>query len=299
MIGKESPQTMDEKISSWHCSFSQTSTNSSTHSTSHDSSIPPQNNTTPTINERIPHLVSLPRNHGHPKPHSLPSSKFPYRVSPRLRLPHTFSIILFTTFLFFSTCRAEYYIEERMLELPKEVPELFQSTLARLARSGSILVDQRPYFNPDHAIASRTKNPSSVDSPSDIIITADNLHRRTDAAAETNDEVSSVSNAITSTATIVPPKSTGTGTSSGTSTLAGSTTSSGLAVAATASASALPQPFDSGFSSNITSTCSSFVTGFLANETFKSCLPFSLLLQVSSPFAAHPIITQLRLISIV
>ncbi|PQE03076.1 C6 transcription factor protein [Rutstroemia sp. NJR-2017a BVV2] len=132
-----------------------------------------------------------------------------------------------------------------MLELPKEVPELFQSTLARLARSGTILVDQRPYFNPDHAIAPRSKNPSSVDSPSDIIITTDNLHRRTDAAAETND---------------------------------------GLSVAATATAASLPTPFDSGFSSNITSTCSSFMMGFLANETFKSCLPFSLLLQNSMSF---------------
>ncbi|PQE32672.1 C6 transcription factor protein [Rutstroemia sp. NJR-2017a WRK4] len=173
-----------------------------------------------------------------------------------------------------------------MLELPKEVPELFQSTLARLARSGTIVVDQRPYFNPDHAIAPapRSKIPSSVDSPSDILITTDNLHRRADAAAETNDELSSVSNAITSTATILPPTSTGTATSSGTSTLAGSSTSSGLSVAATATAASLPTPFDSGFSSNITSTCSSFMMGFLANETFKSCLPFSLLLQNSMSF---------------
>ncbi|RAL60061.1 hypothetical protein DID88_000687 [Monilinia fructigena] len=89
---------------------------------------------------------------------------------------------------------------------------------------------------------------------------------------------------ITSTATITPPKSTSTASPTSSSTLASSDTSSGLASAATGSTSSLPTLFDSGFTSNITSTCSSFMMDFLANETFKSCLPFSLLLQNSNSF---------------
>ena len=45
----------------------------------------------------------------------------------------------------------------------------------------------------------------------------------------------------------------------------------------------LPQPFDTSLGSNFTSpTCPTFFNSFLSNDTFTSCLPFSLLLQVRS-----------------
>lgn len=75
------------------------------------------------------------------------------------------------------------------------------------------------------------------------------------------------SSSITATATSLTPSATSGGAIS--------------TAAATASMSDLPIPFDSGFSSNVTASCSDFMNDMLGNATFKSCLPFSLLLQVS------------------
>lgn len=45
--------------------------------------------------------------------------------------------------------------------------------------------------------------------------------------------------------------------------------------------SPLPKPFDSGFGTNYTQqSCPSFLRSLASNETFTSCLPFSILLQV-------------------
>ncbi|RDW83317.1 hypothetical protein BP5796_04808 [Coleophoma crateriformis] len=66
-----------------------------------------------------------------------------------------------------------------------------------------------------------------------------------------------------------------------------SSTASSTAAVATATASTtttLPTPFDSGFSNNITDSCSTFMNSFLNDATFKTCLPFSLLLQSSNSF---------------
>ncbi|KAF2087712.1 hypothetical protein K490DRAFT_56800 [Saccharata proteae CBS 121410] len=47
----------------------------------------------------------------------------------------------------------------------------------------------------------------------------------------------------------------------------------------------LPQPFDTSLGSNFTSPgCPTFFNDFLANSTFQSCVPLSLLLQTSSGF---------------
>ncbi|KAL8860318.1 MAG: hypothetical protein Q9178_003289 [Gyalolechia marmorata] len=49
--------------------------------------------------------------------------------------------------------------------------------------------------------------------------------------------------------------------------------------------STLPRPFDTGLGNNYTQdSCPSFINKFLRNETFTSCLPFSLLLQNSMSF---------------
>lgn len=61
-------------------------------------------------------------------------------------------------------------------------------------------------------------------------------------------------------------------------------TSTGIATAPGSSKSALPQPFDTSLGANFTSTaCPAYFTKFLADSTFQSCYPFSLLIQVSSP----------------
>lgn len=195
---------------------------------------------------------------------------------------NTYLLILLTTFfLLISTCSAEFYIEERMVEVREDIPDLFASTLARLARSGTILVDQRP--DP------LTRDSQSVPKPKkqwEITIEAteteeETLYSDSDLRKRKAEPIVAT---ITSTATITPPKISSTVTASvttsSTSTLASSETSSGLTSAATPTSASLPAPFDSGFTSNITTTCSSFMMNFLANETFKKCLPFSLLLQV-------------------
>jgi hypothetical protein len=42
----------------------------------------------------------------------------------------------------------------------------------------------------------------------------------------------------------------------------------------------LPEPFDTGFSSNFTSSCTSFLNRLRADDAFRKCRPFSLMLQV-------------------
>ncbi|KAM0170036.1 hypothetical protein ACHAPF_009406 [Botrytis cinerea] len=211
-------------------------------------------------------------------------------------------LTIFSSFLV-TTCAAEFYIEERMVEVREDIPELFASTLARLARSGTILVDQRPDPSlPRNSLPelktweiklSTSSDEGEVDKEEQEKAIRVPIHPQSsnlDLDSDLNEKRDAAT--ITSTATITPPRSTGTGTgtatatesSSSSSTLAESQTSSGLVSAATGTTATLPTPFDSGFSSNITSTCSSFMMNFLANETFKACLPFSLLLQNSNSF---------------
>ncbi|TGO10701.1 hypothetical protein BPAE_0998g00010 [Botrytis paeoniae] len=197
-----------------------------------------------------------------------------------------------------------------MVEVREEIPELFASTLARLARSGTILVDQRPDPSlPRNSLLELKTWEITLSTSSDegelkeeqekainipIQPQSSNLDLDSDLDSDLESDLESDLNrkrnvaTITSTATITPPRSTSTATatdsSSSSSTLAESQTSSGLVSAATGTTASLPTPFDSGFTSNITSTCSSFMMDFLANETFKACLPFSLLLQNSNSF---------------
>jgi hypothetical protein len=42
----------------------------------------------------------------------------------------------------------------------------------------------------------------------------------------------------------------------------------------------IPEPFDTGLSSNFTSSCANFLTRLRTNDSFRKCHPFSLLLQV-------------------
>jgi len=189
---------------------------------------------------------------------STPTSR--NRKTPWLR--HcTFSSTQILVLIFLTCCisisSATYYIEEEMVEASIDVSEDFGSTLERLARSGTILVDQSP-------------PPKAADWT--LATVADNLQRRGDPLGPGSQDESSSSKLITSTVK-----------SASSSTLAPTTTSSGIAVAVTTSASPLPSPFDNGFNANLTSNCEAFMNSMLANSTFKSCLPFSLLLQVCQP----------------
>ena len=70
-----------------------------------------------------------------------------------------------------------------------------------------------------------------------------------------------------------------TDTSSATTTGSGNESSS-----ATSTSSPLPKPFDGGLGTNFTQpSCPNFLTSMINNDTFSSCLPFSVLLQVGLP----------------
>lgn len=59
-------------------------------------------------------------------------------------------------------------------------------------------------------------------------------------------------------------------------------TRTGLSTASQTAVADLPRPFDTSLGNNFTSTtCPVFFSNFLNNQTFKDCLPLSLLLQVS------------------
>jgi len=166
-----------------------------------------------------------------------------------------FIFILLTCCLSISS--ATVYIDEQMVETP-DASELFKSSLERLHRSGTLLVDQRPPPNPKEWTLA-TEN--------------DDLKRRDEhlGKRDVSQESTSSSGSMITTAPAATQTSTGT------------STSSSLAVATSESASPLPSPFDQGFAGNVTDSCLNFMNGFLSNSTFKSCLPFSLLLQVSTP----------------
>ena len=160
---------------------------------------------------------------------------------------------------------SHFYIDEQMIESIEadDGSEDLGSALARLAKSGTILVDQGPPPNPK-AWTLQTEH--------------DGLQRRgADSSSSSKDHTSS--SKVSSTSSMITTASTS---SSATK------TSSSIVAATTAAASPLPSPFDQGFSGNITDSCQSFMDGMLGNATFKSCLPFSLLLQVLPPFH-HPL----------
>lgn len=67
----------------------------------------------------------------------------------------------------------------------------------------------------------------------------------------------------------------------GAATSSAATATSSTSAAPDPTDSPLPKPFDGGLGTNYTqSSCPSFLKSFLNNDTFTSCLPFSLLLQV-------------------
>ena len=141
------------------------------------------------------------------------------------------------------------YIEEEMLPAP-EVQSLIdiRPTPTNVWKAPQT-IHQRDVF--DNQDATPTESSAKETSTS----SADDSSSTSDSSSDSND-------------TATPTKL---GDSTGT--LAANTIS--------ASSSALPTILDNGFSANATSSCSNFIESFLGDATFQSCLPISLLLQVS------------------
>jgi len=128
--------------------------------------------------------------------------------------------------------------------------ELLKSSLHRLARTGTLLVDHHPEPKPWNDNTN-----------------AHNELRRQVFSNEDDPKPTTSSDAKVK--------------SSSASKASASKTASGGGIPVATGASKLPSPYDQGFNGNITESCSNFVYGFLRNSTFQACLPFSLLLQVS------------------
>jgi hypothetical protein len=138
--------------------------------------------------------------------------------------------------------------------------ERVHPALQKLARKGELLFDRSP----------------APDSP----------HRRVlmgRAAASSSAAVSAIATLVETTSS-----ETASGTAAVSSAVASASSaaasSTGIAIAPGSKTSALPQPFDTSLGNNFTSTaCPIYFNKFLADSTFQSCYPFSLLIQVSTP----------------
>jgi hypothetical protein len=154
--------------------------------------------------------------------------------------------------------------------LPKDLPPSIsaaevEATLARLSKSGTIVIDHHP--------------PPVVQSWK-LETFEESLLKRQNSNVFTLqpgvDSSATASSQLASSTTITKPTSSST---LSTSAVATATTAPG-----SGSSLPLPQPFDSALGANFTSqACPNFISNFLANSTFQQCLPFSLLLQVRLP----------------
>lgn len=185
--------------------------------------------------------------------------------------------IILLTFTILLTCITPtvsanaLYISEQMVETPKNLvpaapakPEDPRTALERLALSGPILVDLSP--PPQKDPVSNTWVLATLD---------EDLKRRKRQVGQ--DEPAPTSKAVSSTkaaTSTVPTQASSTIKSPSSST-------SIVAVAEETGTTPLPKVFDSGFGGNLTNSCQSYMDNMLADKTFQSCLPLSMLLAVS------------------
>lgn len=140
----------------------------------------------------------------------------------------------------------------------------------RSLRNGGILIDRRP---PPVVDLQRRQNGDLFGSTALLAPSP-----TTSSSAAGRPTFSSTASAVASTETGSPSSIVAPSTAS---TSAGSSSTS--IISAPSADASLPQPFDGGLGNNFTQpSCPTFINGFLRNETFNSCLPFSLLLQVSA-----------------
>ncbi len=199
--------------------------------------------------------------HHHSTPSTHKTSRPCHQISPKPH--HTLFLLLFLSSCISIASAGKIYLADQMVEVSREEiafqhSEDLGSAFHRLARTGTILVDQRPPPGPADWVPATFFE-------SDL----QRLQRRDDplGSGDQGENTSSSSSSSSPTSTV-----------KASSTASSSTTSSTTA----ATTSALPTPFDVGFSGNITTECASFMNNMLSNSTFKTCLPFSLLLQVRS-----------------
>lgn len=175
----------------------------------------------------------------------LPCVRLAKRQPPTLSNGFPFRLATLLVLLFccsLSTCQPFYPLS--ITDPRIGAPDHFRLTLQALTDSGTLLIDQRP--PPLEAIRKRQ---GSGAAPSNASST---------------------------------PGSSGSGTPIASSTVAAPSTTNGASSTQTSDPLPLPSPFDSFLDTNFTApSCPQFINGFLSNATFKSCLPFSLLLTVS------------------
>lgn len=177
----------------------------------------------------------------------------------RFQLSHLLLIAFLACCLPLTSASSSLYndIDAQMVEVVKvdvdvaSTSELLKSSLDRLARTGTLLVDH-------------SAEPNRWD---DTNTNADNELRRRQVFGNAEESKNSQNAKTTTSATKASASKTASG--------------GGIPVATQQTASQLPSPYDQGFNGNITESCSNFVNGFLMNSTFQACLPFSLLLLVS------------------
>jgi hypothetical protein len=191
---------------------------------------------------------------------SSPSLSTPPPRMQRLRNARLSPLYFSTLILVLALCSCCRPVAAAITASEITIDAAMSSALASLEQAGRILMDTRP--------------PPNVAE----------LRKRQDGGTTTLDSTQS--------ATTEPPSTT-TANSSSTSTSLSPTsipTDSGIP-----NSDSLPAPFDSGIGTNYTtSSCPNFLKSFLSNASFKSCLPFSLLLQVSfvsliAPHCAPPL----------
>ena len=168
--------------------------------------------------------------------------------------------------LAFCSAAPEFYIAEQMVD---------SSDVSSL-NSGTLLVDLRPPPVPPNPKAWTLGTEKDALQRRGLKVEDDNKDESTSSplSAQQTSMASSES-----TAAAVAHHTTASSTMKSSS-LTSSSAASLATQSSQPSSSPLPTPFDQGFAGNITETCSNFVYGFIADSTFTSCLPFSLLLQV-------------------
>ena len=149
---------------------------------------------------------------------------------------------------------------------------LRKSEFAQLARRGEILVDRRPAPRVDRHLYLRQGGDLFDSSSASSSRSSQTMSGQTTRPAATS------STSVVQSTLVAPPSSSN----------SPSPSSSLMTAPSSATGSPLPEPFDTSLGSNFTSTnCPKFFNSFLNNATFTSCLPFSLLLQVSISHACH------------
>jgi hypothetical protein len=185
-------------------------------------------------------------------------------------------LLVFTCWIALCSASPEFYISEQMVD----------SADVSVLNSGRLLVDLRP--------PPARPNPKAWT----LATKEDALQKRGMAAEDNNnkDEPTSSSSSASQQKTTMPssdsttqaPEHHTTTTTKSSPTSAATSSSAALTTQSSQpSSSPLPKPFDQGFGGNTTENCSNFIYGFLSDQSFTSCLPFSLLLQVCPRSLPH------------